>query len=157
MAKIRLERINFKTRREAETVFNEMSDLLNKYGNITVADYYELCGGTPQYTDRQYGWTSLKDTQILLSLDFGYLILLPEPIKLEDTKVSVRVEPVIPKEPTLIVSESYFLSFDLSDEDEATLMIVGKDGKKLNVMKQFNGMEAKALYKLLTNKTIEGR
>ena len=51
------------------------------YGVVSVADMYDLCGMTCNYTDNKYGWKSLARADISRVRD-GYMIKLPkaEPI-----------------------------------------------------------------------------
>lgn len=69
------------TRVEAEHVVDQMFHLLQKYGQVTITDLYDLVGETAAYTDNKWGWTELQGTDIRRTRD-GYLIKLPPPIDL---------------------------------------------------------------------------
>lgn len=71
----------FDTRGEADEVLSSMDELMDTYGVVSVADMYDLCGMTCNYTDNKYGWKSLARADILSVRD-GYMIKLPkaEPI-----------------------------------------------------------------------------
>jgi hypothetical protein len=67
------------SRREAETVIERLYDLLSQYEAATVADLYALVGLSSTHTDRNWGWTDLRGTQVRRVRDDGYLLDLPEP------------------------------------------------------------------------------
>lgn len=57
--------VNFGSRQEAENVINDMDLLVEKYGYVTVADFYDLVGATHYCTDNMYGWTSTKHFEVI--------------------------------------------------------------------------------------------
>ena len=74
--------IVLESRGEAEDVLTRMDELLATYGMVSVADMYDLCGVTPQYTDNKYGWTNIRNAQIVRIRD-GYVIKMPKPMPLD--------------------------------------------------------------------------
>lgn len=68
--------IKIPTRAEAEEVLDRLDEIIEMYDAATVADYYDLCGVTGQYTDQKYGWTNLRNAKIERVRD-GYIIKLP--------------------------------------------------------------------------------
>lgn len=72
----------FDTRADAEKVLDGMDGALDRYNNVTVADLYDMCNLTAPYTSGRYGWTNLRDAEIIRVRD-GYKIRLPRPIALE--------------------------------------------------------------------------
>ena len=70
-------------RGEAEEVLDVMSDVIGEYGMVSVMDLYELVGIPSKYTDNNYGWTNLRDADIVRTRDGGYLLKLPrvKPLK----------------------------------------------------------------------------
>lgn len=74
--------IVLETRGEAEEVLERMSELIELYGQVSVADMYDLVGITGQYTDNSYGWTNIRNAETVRVRD-GYLLKLPKvlPIK----------------------------------------------------------------------------
>lgn len=68
--------ITIPTRGEAEEVLTCMDDLLETYGVVTVADFYELVGAATRYTDNKYGWTNLRNVSVVRVRD-GYMLKLP--------------------------------------------------------------------------------
>lgn len=70
------------SRGEAENVLSQMDALLDTYKMVTLADFYDLVGMTCDYTDHNYGWTSLTNAKVVRVRD-GYIVMLPKalPIK----------------------------------------------------------------------------
>lgn len=66
------------SRGEAEEVLTRMDELIDTYGEVTVADLYDLVGVTGEYTDNRYGWTSIKNAEVVRAHGGGYLIKLPK-------------------------------------------------------------------------------
>ena len=63
-------------RGEAEEVLSRMDELIDTYGIVSVADFYDLVGITGKYTDNNYGWTDIHSAKVVSVRD-GYLIKLP--------------------------------------------------------------------------------
>lgn len=70
------------TRAEAEEVLTRMYDVLSRYDSVTVSDLYDLVGITGEYTDHNWGWTSLADSSVSRARN-GYLLNLPKPSPVE--------------------------------------------------------------------------
>lgn len=66
------------TRPEAEAVLEGLFALLDEYDVATVSDLYEMVGVSSQFTDRNWGWTDLRGTDIRRIRE-GYLLDLPRP------------------------------------------------------------------------------
>ena len=73
--------IVIETRPDAEAVIMLLADLIDDYGEASVADLYSAVAITPQYTDHNYGWTNLA-TASVKRVRHGYLLNLPKPIAL---------------------------------------------------------------------------
>lgn len=72
--------IKIETRGEAQDVLARMVDIVQEYGLVTVADFYALVGITSEYTDRDWGWTSLETAGVeRLRYEDGYIINLEKP------------------------------------------------------------------------------
>ena len=69
------------TRKEGEAVLDELDDILRKYGQVSVADFYDLVGVPSEYTDNKRGWKELRYTGLHKSR-YGYTFSLPDPIDL---------------------------------------------------------------------------
>lgn len=74
--------IILETRGEAEEVIRQMMELVETYDVVSVADLYDLVGMSCQYTDNNYGWTNVRNAEVVRVRD-GYMLKLPKvlPIK----------------------------------------------------------------------------
>ena len=70
------------TRGEAEEVLDKLDDLIDTYGEASVADFYDLVGIKGDYTDNKYGWRKLRSATIVRTRN-GYIINLPKAIPLD--------------------------------------------------------------------------
>lgn len=70
------------SRGEAEEVLSRMYELMDTYGLVRVADLYDLCGITGNYTDNKYGWMDIRNAEILRVRD-GYMIKMPKALPLD--------------------------------------------------------------------------
>ena len=59
-----------------------MDELISSYRVVSVADFYDLAGITPEYTDNKYGWTDIRSANIVRVRD-GYMIKLPRAVPLD--------------------------------------------------------------------------
>lgn len=73
--------ITFSNRPEALEVLNQMDLLIDTYGQVTVADLYDLVGITGEYTDQKYGWKNLHNANVVRDRD-GFRIDLPKALPL---------------------------------------------------------------------------
>ena len=64
------------TRGEAEDIVMRMDEIVETYGMVSVADFYDLVGVTSNYTDNKYGWTDVRNAKIVRVRD-GYFIKMP--------------------------------------------------------------------------------
>lgn len=67
----------FETRGEAESVREQMDDVIDKYGFVTVSDMYDMADITAPYTSNRYGWTNIRNAEIVRIRE-GYVIKLPK-------------------------------------------------------------------------------
>jgi hypothetical protein len=67
------------TRGEAEAVLSRMDEIMEEYDIVRVADLYDLVGITGDYTDNKYGWTNIRNAEIVRVRD-GYTIKMPRAI-----------------------------------------------------------------------------
>lgn len=70
--------IELESRDEAYLVLNRLEDIIDEYNLATVADLYDLCGITTEYTDENWGWTSPRNMSVIRSRH-GYMLQLPKP------------------------------------------------------------------------------
>lgn len=71
----------FDSRGDAELVLDQLTDMISSYGVATVADYYDSCGVTSDYTTVDYGWKTLANAYVERS-DGGYVIRFPRAVPL---------------------------------------------------------------------------
>ena len=65
------------TRGEAEEILFRMDELIELYGSVSVADFYDLLGVTRPYTENKYGWTDIRNAYVDRVRN-GYVIKLPK-------------------------------------------------------------------------------
>lgn len=76
------EDIIFSNRVEAESVKQQMQDLIGRYGIVTVADLYDMCDLTAPYTSQKYGWMDVSGAEIVRVRD-GYVIKLSRAVPID--------------------------------------------------------------------------
>lgn len=77
-----VQEVMFNERADAEEVLLRMAELVEKYGMVSVADFYELVGQRFAFTDQKYGWRDLRTTEIIRGMS-GFYIRFPKVIPLE--------------------------------------------------------------------------
>lgn len=70
------------SRGEAQDVLDRMDELMDAYGLVRVADLYDLVGITGNYTDNKYGWTNIRNADIVRVRD-GYMIKMPRAVPID--------------------------------------------------------------------------
>lgn len=70
--------IIFESRGDADFVLDQMYDILDSYEVVSVADLYDLAGESCEHTANRYGWTNLRNADVVRVRD-GYIIKLPKP------------------------------------------------------------------------------
>lgn len=70
------------SRSEAEDVLVRMDELMEAYGLVRVADLYDLVGITGNYTDNKYGWTNIRNAEVVRVRD-GYAIKMPRAVPID--------------------------------------------------------------------------
>lgn len=76
--------VALESKADAEEVLDRMEEMIDQYGVATVADLFEMVGQSGNgYTDRNYGWTSLRTATIYRDRHGDYRFKLPRacPIK----------------------------------------------------------------------------
>lgn len=77
--------IELETRGEAEDVLSRMGEIIDNYdGIVSVADLYEMVGLPTKYTDFKYGWTSVRNVEIVRLRGGGYLLKFPRPCPIDN-------------------------------------------------------------------------
>jgi len=69
--------ISFETRGEAEAILDEMQNVIESYGWVTIGDMYDMAQLTAPHTANKFGWTNLASAEVVRSRD-GYIIKLPK-------------------------------------------------------------------------------
>mgnify|MGYP004552491435 CR=1 FL=1 len=69
--------IILESRSEAEEVLDRMSEILDNYDFVSIADLYDLIGKSCNFTDNRYGWSNLRDAEVVKVYD-GYLLKFPK-------------------------------------------------------------------------------
>ena len=64
------------------TLSSRMDELMDTYGLVRVADLYDLVGITGNYTDNKYGWTNIRNAEIVRVRD-GYMIKMPRAVPID--------------------------------------------------------------------------
>lgn len=79
-----LDDIVFETRIEAQNVLEQMNDLLEEYGLVSIADLYTMLGWSNRstHTDQKWGWDDLQAADIRMTRG-GYILILPKHIFLD--------------------------------------------------------------------------
>ena len=72
----------FDSREECETVREQMVDLIDTYGFVTVADMYDMAGLQAPYTSNKYGWTNIRTAETVRGRD-GYMLKLPKAMPID--------------------------------------------------------------------------
>lgn len=81
--KFDLDEIYFRDHTDAEDVLEELSDRCEEYGEVSVADFFELAGiEGVTHAHYKWGWTDLKRARNTHTRH-GWAIMLPEPEPLE--------------------------------------------------------------------------
>ena len=70
----------FEYRSDAEDVLDRMCDYLEKFGDVPVSYFYDLCGETVpgDWTKDDWGWTNLAGARVRGAGRKGYIIDLPK-------------------------------------------------------------------------------
>lgn len=77
-----LQTLEFNTKAEAGEVLERLNALRGSYGEVSMADVYELCGLRTVYTDNKYGWRSFEGARVLNGYNHKYILELPTPVSL---------------------------------------------------------------------------
>lgn len=76
----RVEEYILETRMDASQVLTALLDSADRYGSVSLADYYDLIGvSSLQYTDNQYGWrASTLNRATIIPMKGGHTIRFPD-------------------------------------------------------------------------------
>ena len=74
--------IVFDSRGDAELVREQMVEMIDRYGFVTVADMYDMADLTSPYTANKYGWTNIRSAEAVRTRD-GYILKLPKAMPID--------------------------------------------------------------------------
>lgn len=69
--------LKFEHRRDAEAVLDQMAEVIDRFTFVTVSDMYDMADVTAPFTGNKYGWTSVRNAEVVHTRD-GYIIKLPK-------------------------------------------------------------------------------
>lgn len=71
------------SRADCERVLDAMREAIYTYGQVTVADLYDLVGMTSEFTDNKWGWVDLATCGYSRRRDGSYVLDLPKVVDLK--------------------------------------------------------------------------
>ena len=72
----------FDSRSECEAVREQMVEIIDQYGFVTVADMYDMADLPAPYTSSKYGWTNIRTAETIRGRD-GYVLKLPKAMPID--------------------------------------------------------------------------
>ena len=78
-----LDDILFPTKLDANSVIDNMFNILDEYGVVSVADYYALVGEPSNYQMNAWGWENLTNVYTQRTRNGEYKIVLPKPVNIK--------------------------------------------------------------------------
>ena len=63
-------------------LISKMDEIIDTYGIVTIADFYDLAGVTGDYTTNNYGWTNIRSAEVVRVRD-GYIIKMPKAMPID--------------------------------------------------------------------------
>lgn len=76
------ESLGFDNLVDATEALENLRGYIERYQSATVADLYNLCHITPEFTDEKYGWKDLRDAGVRRYRG-SYILELPRPVLLD--------------------------------------------------------------------------
>ena len=67
----------------SEMVREQMLDIIERYGFVTVADVYDMADLTAPYTSNKYGWTNIRNAETMRLRDGGFVLKLPKAMPID--------------------------------------------------------------------------
>lgn len=79
-----LDEIRFESRQDASEVLDTLLDIIDRYGQASIADYLSACGeNTYPHTAFKFGWENLGSADVQRVYGGDYILKLPTPRPLE--------------------------------------------------------------------------
>lgn len=72
----------FDSRGEAEAVREQMVEVIDQYGFVTVADMYDMADLPAPFTSNKYGWTNIRTAETVRTRD-GYVLKLSKAMPID--------------------------------------------------------------------------
>lgn len=72
----------FDNRGDAEAVLTQLDEMIERYKMVSVFDLYDSAGITAPYTANKYGWTDLRNAEVIRVRE-GYVIKLPKALPID--------------------------------------------------------------------------
>lgn len=72
----------FESRGEAEAVREQMDEMIDRYGIVTIADMYDMADMSAPYTSNKYGWTNIRTAEPI-RIKEGYILKLPKAMPID--------------------------------------------------------------------------
>ena len=72
----------FNDRGEAEAVLMRLKEAVERYGMVSVVDFYDCISQPSKYTDQKYGWRDLSSATVI-RVNGGYSIQFPKVVPLD--------------------------------------------------------------------------
>lgn len=76
------EDVIFDNRGEAEEVRDQLNYNIERYGYVSILDYYDMCGLRTRPSDANFGWTNVQNATVE-RVSGGYLLRLPDAMPIE--------------------------------------------------------------------------
>lgn len=74
----------FQSKSDAESVLGAMEDIIDQFGIVSIADFYELSDiSNPNFTTTKYGWTNLRTAEVVRLRGGGYAIKFPRATRID--------------------------------------------------------------------------
>ena len=73
----------YRQRSQAERLLRTLTDILARYGVITLLDYNEEVGNQTYPSQVNYGWISLNTARIDRTYDGGWVLVMPRPVEID--------------------------------------------------------------------------
>ena len=67
---------------ECYRIKDEMVEIIDQYGFVTVADMYDMADLPAPYTSSKYGWTNIRTAETIRGRD-GYVLKLPKAMPID--------------------------------------------------------------------------
>lgn len=74
--------IRLDNKKDADIVMDQMEELIEAYGIVSIADLKDIVGLETYFTDNKYGWSNIRSAKIV-RVSGGWLISMPNPYPID--------------------------------------------------------------------------